>query len=156
MVSALRLVALLVEYDNERSFRLLWDFPLAPNEGGESVELEQDGSILLKSDFQQFRGKALWPHCFRVCHCLDRCSNLLLRGLDPEGTCDWVLRQPLRDVGIEHVGFSIQQQAEESYSCLTDTPFVAQQSLSLVTDALRFDLLRLLQLHRLIYRENPC
>ena len=34
-----------------------WDFPLAPDEGGESVELQQDGLVLLKSELQWFRGK---------------------------------------------------------------------------------------------------
>ena len=136
MVFALRLAALFVEYDIDSSFPLLWDFPLAPNEGGESAELEQDSPILLKSELPQFRGKAIWPHWFRVCYCLHRRGNFLLRGLDPEGTCEWVLWQPLRDVGIEHVGFSVQQRAEESHLSLADTPFVAQQSLSLVTDAL--------------------
>ena len=54
VVSALRLVTLFVEYCNDRVFPLLWDFPLAPDEGGESVELQQDGPILLESEFQQF------------------------------------------------------------------------------------------------------
>ena len=105
VVSALRLVALLVEYGNDRVFPLLWDFPLAPNEGGESVEL-QPGSpvlVLLKCEFQQFLRKAVRPHCFRVCHCLHCCGNSLLRGLDPTGTRDWLLWQSLRDVGIYHV-----------------------------------------------------
>ena len=53
------------------------------------MELQQDGPVLLKSEFQQFCGKAIRPHRFRVCHCLHRCGNLLLRGLDPEGTRDW-------------------------------------------------------------------
>ena len=61
---------------------------------------------------------------------------MFLRRLDPEDTRDWVLRQPLRDVGIEHVGFGVQQRAEESDPSLADTPFVAQQSPPLVTDAL--------------------
>ena len=112
------------------------------------MELQQDGPVLLKSEFQQFCGKAIRPHCFRICHCLHRCGNLLLRGLDPEGTRDWMLRQPLRDVGIEHVGFRVQQRAGETYPPLADTPFVAQQSSFLVADELWFDLLRLLQLHR--------
>ena len=111
------------------------------------MELQQDGPVLLKSEFQQFCGKAIRPHCFRICHCLHRCGNLL-RGLDPEGTRDWMLRQPLRDVGIEHVGFRVQQRAGETYPPLADTPFVAQQSSFLVADELWFDLLRLLQLHR--------
>ena len=104
-----------MEYGNDRVFPLLRDFPLAPDEGVESVELQQDESVLLKSEFQQFRGKAVRPHCFNVCHWLHRCGNLLLRGLDPEGTRDWLLRQPLRYVGIEHAGFRVQQQAEESH-----------------------------------------
>ena len=136
VVSALRLVTLFVEYCNDRVFLLLWDFPLAPDEGGESVELQQDGPILLESEFQQFRGKSVRSHCFLVCHCFHRCGNLLLRGLDPEGTRDWLLRQLLRYVGIEHVGFRVQQRTEESHPSLADTPFVAQQSPSLVTDAL--------------------
>ena len=136
VVSALRLVTLFVEYCNDRVFPLLWDFPLAPDEGGESVELQQDGPILLESEFQQFRGKSVRSHCFLVCHCFHRCGNLFLRGLDPEGTRDWLLRQPLRYVGIEHVGFRVQQRTEESHPSLADTPFVAQQSPSLVTDAL--------------------
>ena len=79
------------------------------------MELQQDGPILLQSEFQQFRGKPVRPHCFLVCHCFHRCGNLLLRGLDPEGTRDWLLRQPLRYVGIEHVGFRVQQRTEESH-----------------------------------------
>ena len=51
VVSAIRLVTLLVEYGNDRVFPLLWDFPLTPDEGGELVELQQDGPILLKSEF---------------------------------------------------------------------------------------------------------
>ena len=108
---------------------------MATDEGGKPMELQQDGLVLLKFEFQQFRGKAIPPHCFRACYCLHRCGNLLLRGLDPEGTRDWMLRQPLRDVGIEHVGFRVQQRAEESHLPLVDTPFVAQQSSFLVTDA---------------------
>ena len=99
VVSALRLVALLVEYGNDHVFPLLWNFPLALDEGGKPVELQQDGPVLLKSEFQRFRGKAIGPHCFRVYHCLHRCGNLL-RGLYPEGTREWMLRQSLRDVGI--------------------------------------------------------
>ena len=45
-------------------FLLLLGFPLAPEEGGKPVELQQDGPVLLKSEFQQFRGKAIRPHCF--------------------------------------------------------------------------------------------
>ena len=86
-------------------------------------------------------------HRFCVCRCLHRFGNLL-HGLDPEGTCDWMLRQPLRDVGIQRIGFRVQQRAKESHPPLVDTPFVAQQSPFLVTDALRFDLLCLLPLHR--------
>ena len=139
VVSAFCLVAFFVEYGSDRVFSLLWDFslaPNAPNEGGESVELQQDAPVLLKSEFQQFHGKAVRPHCFPVFHCLYRCGNLLLHGLDPEGTRDWMLRQPLWDVGIEHAGFGVQQRAEESHPSLADTPFVAQQSPPLVTDAL--------------------
>ena len=79
------------------------------------MELQQDGLVLLESEVQQLRGKAIRPHCFRVFHCLHHCGNLLLRGLDPEGTRDWVLRQPRRDVGIKHVGFGVQQRAEEPH-----------------------------------------
>ena len=135
VVFALRLVAFLVEHGSGRVFPLLRDFPLAPDESGKPMELRQDGPVLLKSEFQQFRGKAIRSHRFRVCHCLYRCGNILLRGLDLEGTRDWMLRQPLRDVGID-VGFRVQQRAEESHPPLADTPFVAQQSLFLVTDAL--------------------
>ena len=53
-----------MEYCNDRVFPLLWDFPLAPDEGGESVELQQDGPILLKSEFQQFRGSPSSPTAF--------------------------------------------------------------------------------------------
>ena len=68
VVSALRLVALLMKYGNDRVFPLLlWDFPLAPDEGVKSMELQQDGPVSLKSEFQQFHGKAVRPHCFRVC-----------------------------------------------------------------------------------------
>ena len=52
VVSALRLVTLLVEYCNDRIFPLLWDFPLAPDEDGKPMELPQDGPVLLKSEFQ--------------------------------------------------------------------------------------------------------
>ena len=45
------------------------------------MELQRDGLVLLKSAFQEFRGKAVQPHCFRVCHCLHRCGKLLFRGL---------------------------------------------------------------------------
>ena len=48
----------------------------------------------------------------------------------------WMLRQSYRDVGIEHVGFSVQRRAEESHPSPANTLFVAQQSPSLVTDAL--------------------
>ena len=137
VVSALRLVALLVEYGNDRVFLLLWNFSLAPDEGSKPMEFQQDSPVLLKFKFQQFRGKTIRPHCFRVCHCLNRCGNFLLRGLDPEGTRDWMLRQPLRDIGIDLVGFfGVQQRAQESYPPLADTSFVAQQSSFLVTDAL--------------------
>ena len=81
-----------MECGNDRVFPLLWDFPLAPDEGGESVELQQDGPVLFKSEFQQFRRKPVQPHYFLVCHCLHRCGNLLLRGLDREGARDWLLR----------------------------------------------------------------
>ena len=100
------------------------------------MELQQDGPVFLKSKFQEFRRKTIRPHCFRVCHCLHRCGNCFLRALDPEGTRDWMLRQPLRDIGIELVGFSVQQRAEELYLHLADTPSVAQQSSFIVTDAL--------------------
>ena len=43
VVSALRLIALLVEYGIDHVFPLLWDFSLGPDEGGESAELRQDG-----------------------------------------------------------------------------------------------------------------
>ena len=93
VVSALRLIALLVEYCSDCIFPLLlWDFPLAPDEEGKPMELPQDGPVLLKYQFQQFCGKAVWSHRFRVCHCLYRCGNLFLRGLSPEGIRDWVLR----------------------------------------------------------------
>ena len=80
------------------SFHCCGTFP--SHEGGESMELQQDGPILLKSEFQQFRGKPVRPHCFLVCHYFHRCGNLLLRGLDPEGTLAWLLRQPLRYVRV--------------------------------------------------------
>ena len=69
-------------------FHCFGTFPLTPDAGGASVELHQDGLVLLKSNFQQARRKAVQTHCFRICHCLHRCGNLLLRGLDPEGTRD--------------------------------------------------------------------
>ena len=40
VVSALLLVALLVEYNNEHIFPLLGGFSLAPDEGGKSLELQ--------------------------------------------------------------------------------------------------------------------
>ena len=42
---------LLVDYGNDCVFSLLWDFPLAPNEGGKLVELQQDGPVLLELEF---------------------------------------------------------------------------------------------------------
>ena len=113
-----------------------------------NMDAKQNGLVLLKSEFQQLRGKAVRPHCFRVCHFFHRCEDLLLRGLDPEGNRDWLLRQPLRYVGIEHVGFSVKQRARELHPSLADTPFVTQQCPPFVTGALWFDLLRLLQPHR--------
>ena len=77
---ACRLLALFVEYGNDHVFPLLWNFPLKPDEGGKPMKLQQDGPVLLKSEFQQFRGKAIRPHRFRVCHYLYRCGNLLLVG----------------------------------------------------------------------------
>ena len=59
-----------------------------------------------------------------------------------------MLRQPFRDVGIEHVRSRVQQRAEESHPPFADTSFVAQKSPFLVADTLLLDLLCLLQLHR--------
>ena len=67
------------------------------------MELQQNGPVLLKSEFQHFHGKAARPHCFRVCHFLHLCGNLPLRGLDPEGTRDWLLRQPLQDILVSNM-----------------------------------------------------
>ena len=53
-----------MESGNDRVFPLLRDFPFAPDEGGKSVELQQNGPVILKSEFQQFRGKAVRPHFF--------------------------------------------------------------------------------------------
>ena len=52
-----------MEYGNDRVFPLLWDFPLASDKGGKPTELQKDGAVLLKSEFQQFRGKAIRSHC---------------------------------------------------------------------------------------------
>ena len=65
-----------MEYCNDRIFPLLWDFSLAPDEDGKLMELPQDGPVLLKSEFQQFCGKAIRSHRFRVCHCLHRCEAM--------------------------------------------------------------------------------
>ena len=102
----------------------------------------------MQSEFQQFREKSIWLHRFCICYRLRRCGTLLLCGLDPEDVRDWMLRQPFRDVGIEYFVFIVQQRAEESHPPLADTPFVGQPSPFLVTDALSFDLLPLIQLHR--------
>ena len=51
-------MAFLGEYGNDCIFPLPWDFPLALNGDGKSMELQQDGPVLSKSEFQQFRGKA--------------------------------------------------------------------------------------------------
>ena len=40
VVSALRILAFIVEYGNYRVFPLLYDVSLAPDEGGKSVELQ--------------------------------------------------------------------------------------------------------------------
>ena len=72
------------------------------------MELQQDGPVFLfQSKFQPLRGKATRPHRFRVCHFLHRCDNRFLRGLDPEGARDWMLPQPLRDIGTEHVDLAV-------------------------------------------------
>ena len=42
--------------------------------------------ILLKSEFQQFRGKAIRPLCVRVCHCLHHCGNYDTSRESPRGT----------------------------------------------------------------------
>ena len=66
VVSALRLVTLFVEYCNDRVFPLLWDFPLAPDEGGESVELQQDGPILSPQiDDEQVKQQVVHVVCGR-------------------------------------------------------------------------------------------
>ena len=46
--------ALHVENSNNRVVPLLWDFSLASDESDKSAELQEDGSVLLNSDFQQF------------------------------------------------------------------------------------------------------
>ena len=94
-----------------------------PDEGDKSVELQRDDPILSKSEFQHFQGKAIQPHCFRVCHCFRRHGNLLSCGLDPEGTCDGLLRGPLWDIDIYHLFFGVQQRAEELHPSPADTPF---------------------------------
>ena len=48
-----------MEHCSDRIFAMLWDFPLAPDEDGEPMELPQDGPVLLKSEFQQFYGLRL-------------------------------------------------------------------------------------------------
>ena len=53
-----------MEYSNDRVFSLLWDFPLAPDEGGKSAELHQDGAVLFKYEFQQFHVKTIRPSAF--------------------------------------------------------------------------------------------
>ena len=60
-----RLIALLVEYGNDRVFPLLWDFPLVPDEGGKPMELQQDGPVLSKSELHQYRGMAI-PFAFAI------------------------------------------------------------------------------------------
>ena len=59
--------------------------------------------------FSSSAGSPSGPTAFSFAIAFHRCGNVLLRGLDPEGTHDWLLRQPLRYVGIEHVGFRVQQ-----------------------------------------------
>ena len=63
------------------------------------MDLQADGPILSKVEFQQFHGKAVRAHCVHVCHCLHRCGNLL-SGLNPEGARDGLLQELLWDVGI--------------------------------------------------------
>ena len=53
-----------MEYGNDRVFPLLWDFPLALDEGGESVELQQDGSVLLSPSFSSSAGRSSSPNTF--------------------------------------------------------------------------------------------
>ena len=48
--------ALHVENSNDRVVPLLWDFSLAPEESDKSAALQEDGPVLLNSDFQQFHG----------------------------------------------------------------------------------------------------
>ena len=61
MGSALRLVALRIEYGNGHAFPLLSDVCLAPNEGDESVEFQQDDAVLscCNSSFSSSTGRPL-------------------------------------------------------------------------------------------------
>ena len=61
----------------------------------------------MKSEFQQFHGKAVRPQCFfRVCHCLYPEDSLLFRGLDPEGTHDGLLKELCWDAGSSMADFA--------------------------------------------------
>ena len=60
--------ALHIENSNDRVVPLLWDFSLASDESDKSAELQEDGPVLLNSDFQQFWTRiAVQPPCVRIC-----------------------------------------------------------------------------------------
>ena len=88
------------------SFHSCMTFP-SPDEDYKSVELQQDGPILSKSEVQQFQGKTVRPRCFRVCRCFIRSGNFLLGELGSEGNCDILLQEPLRGVGSSMSDFAL-------------------------------------------------
>ena len=46
-----------MDYGNDRVSPLLWNFPFKPDEGGESVELQQNGPFFFESEVQQLHGE---------------------------------------------------------------------------------------------------
>ena len=121
-------------------------FRAVPSQNGDKY-VTSPPSQSLNLSFQQFRGKAVQPHCFRVCHCFHKLWQSPLPWARSRGRSRLVAAVALWNVGIELVGFGIQQRAEESHPSFVGTPLVTQQSAFLVTDALWFDLLRCLQRH---------
>ena len=53
-----------MEYGNDRVFPLLWDFPLAPDEGGKPMELQEDGPVLLEAEFSSSTERPSGPTAF--------------------------------------------------------------------------------------------
>ena len=125
-----------MEYGNDRIFPLLWDFPLAPDEDGKSMELQQDGPVLLKSEFQQFRGKAIRSHRFRVAIAFIALAISSSVGSIPRALATGCCGSLFGMSGSSMSDLEFSSERKNLTPPLADTSFVAQQSPFLVTDAL--------------------